>query len=183
MDPHLKQRLVGAAVLLSLAVIFLPLVLSGPPPDDGRVERREIPVQPEMDFRSRVKPLGDPQWAKPTLNAPVAYAQDAEPLRSDQVEPKSTAKSPVKHRPQPKVGLSAWSVQVGIFGSKQNAKALSDKMRTKGFDAYVDSVTVKAGKAWQVRVGPELKKSNAQAIVKKIAKQLGLKDAYVTRYP
>ncbi|AOH35041.1 SPOR domain-containing protein [Luteimonas sp. JM171] len=35
MDPRLKQRLIGAAVLVALAVIFLPMLVKGPAPDSG----------------------------------------------------------------------------------------------------------------------------------------------------
>src|SRR5690554_730151 len=35
MDSRLKQRLVGAAVLVALAVIFLPMLVKGPAPDSG----------------------------------------------------------------------------------------------------------------------------------------------------
>src|SRR5690606_1804425 len=35
MDAGLKQRLIGAAVLVALAVIFLPMLVKGPAPDSG----------------------------------------------------------------------------------------------------------------------------------------------------
>ena len=35
MDSSLKQRLVGATVLVALAVIFLPMLVKGPAPDSG----------------------------------------------------------------------------------------------------------------------------------------------------
>ena len=40
MDTALKQRLIGAVVLVALAVIFLPMLVKGPAPDsgDGRVD-------------------------------------------------------------------------------------------------------------------------------------------------
>src|SRR5690606_37665559 len=34
-EPQLKQRLIGAAVLVALAVIFLPMLVKGPAPDSG----------------------------------------------------------------------------------------------------------------------------------------------------
>ena len=35
MDTPLKQRLIGAIVLVALAVIFLPMLVKGPAPDSG----------------------------------------------------------------------------------------------------------------------------------------------------
>jgi len=50
MDPRLKQRLVGAAVLVALAVIFLPMLVKGPAPDSGvsdlSLDLPERPGQP-----------------------------------------------------------------------------------------------------------------------------------------
>ncbi len=64
-DSRLKQRLVGAAVLISLAVIFIPMMLGSrggyerlitssnvpPPPEDGRrvveIPLHEVPPRPE----------------------------------------------------------------------------------------------------------------------------------------
>ncbi|RXE43711.1 sporulation protein, partial [Xanthomonas perforans] len=35
MDTALKQRLIGAIVLVALAVIFLPMLVKGPAPSSG----------------------------------------------------------------------------------------------------------------------------------------------------
>jgi DedD protein len=47
MDQQLKQRLVGLAVIFSLAVIFVPMLLDGPGPEQTTLEV-EIPPAPEM---------------------------------------------------------------------------------------------------------------------------------------
>jgi len=61
MDKALKQRLVGASVLIALAVIVLPMLLSGRP--DGSAtepEKIELPQQPpELSFETRRYPIGD----------------------------------------------------------------------------------------------------------------------------
>lgn len=58
MDSALKQRLLGAAVLIALAAIFLPMLLSGPPPQPG--ERPDIPGLPERALETRRIPLQPP---------------------------------------------------------------------------------------------------------------------------
>ena len=61
MDIALKQRLVGASVLIALAIVVLPMLLGGRP-DDGAGESRaiEVPEQPpELDFETRRYPIGD----------------------------------------------------------------------------------------------------------------------------
>lgn len=50
MDSSLKQRLVGATVLVALAVIFLPMLVKGPAPDSGVSDvSLEIPAEPNGD--------------------------------------------------------------------------------------------------------------------------------------
>lgn len=62
MDSALKQRLIGAAVLVALAMIFLPMLLKGPDtaePDAARVPL-EMPSAPDQAFETRELPLVAP---------------------------------------------------------------------------------------------------------------------------
>lgn len=61
MDKALKQRLVGASVLIALAVVVLPMMLGGRPDGDGQdTQKIELPAQPpELDFQSRKYPVGE----------------------------------------------------------------------------------------------------------------------------
>jgi DedD protein len=70
MDSALKQRLIGAAVLIALAVIFVPMFLSGSPPKTETItENLAIPPAPEREFQTRVVPTEN---GKPAAAAPVA---------------------------------------------------------------------------------------------------------------
>ena len=61
MEPALKQRLVGAAVLVALAVIFLPMLVQGPAPDSGAADvPLAMPDAPAGDFQTRELPLVTP---------------------------------------------------------------------------------------------------------------------------
>ena len=58
MDSGLKQRLVGAAVLIALAVIFLPMLVQGPAPDSGVSDLSlHVPDAPAGDYVTRDLPL------------------------------------------------------------------------------------------------------------------------------
>ena len=48
MDTALKQRLIGAVVLVALAVIFLPMLIKGPAPDSGV---SDVPLDGARDAR------------------------------------------------------------------------------------------------------------------------------------
>ena len=76
MEPALKQRLVGAAVLIALAVIFLPMLIQGPAPESGIAE---VPLDasraPQGEFETRDLPLVAPEAAP----ADGALGMDAAP--------------------------------------------------------------------------------------------------------
>lgn len=71
MDIALKQRLVGASVLIALAVVVLPMLLGGRP-DQAEQETRkiELPPQPsELNFETRRYPIGDASATMPAASA------------------------------------------------------------------------------------------------------------------
>jgi DedD protein len=83
MDAALKQRLIGAAVLVALAVIFLPMLLGGPGPSPSRHNEvsLEIPAAPDRPLQTREIPLALPAPAvdpvRPTAADPVPDAADS----------------------------------------------------------------------------------------------------------
>ena len=61
MEPALKQRLIGAAVLVALAVIFLPMLVKGPAPESGVSDvPLELPDAPAGEYETRELPLVTP---------------------------------------------------------------------------------------------------------------------------
>jgi DedD protein len=81
MDKALKQRLVGASVLIILAVIVLPMLLSGRS-DTLQQESREIELPPkpeELSIETRRFPVGIPDKpVQDTLPDPVEEEPDEE---------------------------------------------------------------------------------------------------------
>ena len=74
MDTKLKQRLIGGAVLIALAVIFLPMLVHGPAPDSGVGDvSTRVPDAPAGKFETRELPLG-PAAGQAALPAPAASA-------------------------------------------------------------------------------------------------------------
>ena len=75
MDKALKQRLVGASVLIALAVIVLPMLLGGRP-EGGTVEPKKIAIPeqpPELSFETRRYPIGE----TPEKNQPESQGDEA----------------------------------------------------------------------------------------------------------
>src|SRR4051812_4875596 len=75
MDLSLKQRLLGAIVLIALAVIFVPMLLSGPAPQQGsETVNLAIPPAPDREFQNRVLPV-DPAQQAAKSDAPVTTSE------------------------------------------------------------------------------------------------------------
>jgi DedD protein len=77
MDKALKQRLVGASVLIALAVIVLPMLLGGPA-DTGQQPSQtiELPSTPEgVNFETRRFPLAD-ETAGPAGRSPSVQQEE-----------------------------------------------------------------------------------------------------------
>ncbi len=75
MDPALKQRLLGAAVLVALAIIFLPMLFDGPaaPPPPASQLPLDVPAAPDRPLQTREIPIALPSRL-PSADAPIAPA-------------------------------------------------------------------------------------------------------------
>ena len=100
MDSPLKQRLIGAAVLAALAIIFLPMLLKGPDvkaPDATEVPL-DMPASPDQKFETRELPLSEPSTDTPdggVLGMDTAPATEAVPDSGAQATVPVTASEPV----------------------------------------------------------------------------------------
>lgn len=97
MDKALKQRMVGAVVLIALGVIFIPMLLDGGSGEDGsRSVELDIPAAPDREYRSRRLPL-DESGGGPAGDSQGQVAREPE---SDGTQPDASA-SPAPARQEP----------------------------------------------------------------------------------
>ena len=89
-----------------------------------------------------------------------------------------TATAPPKER----MNVTAWVIQLGTFSSEQNALALRDQLRAKGYTAFVEKIKSGDNQLFRVRVGPELERARADAMRDKLEKETKQR-GIVTRYP
>lgn len=201
MHQRLKERLVGAAVLVVIAVIFIPMLLTGPI-DSGSITKTNIPERPTEKFNSKLIPLTDS--LKPVTeiketdtmdavidekrlisDATLNKSQDNIPAKTESNGDTSiVGKKPVQEKivKDKQVGLTAWVVQLGSFSSKVNADKLNLNLRKSGFPAFVEPLIKKGETSYRVRVGPELLRADADALLKKIKTKMKL-DGIVLNYP
>jgi cell division septation protein DedD len=188
MDPGMKQRLIGAAVLVALAVIFLPMLVQGPAPDSGvsdvplsmpdapagNYETRDLPLvtpgtAPEggaLGMSSSTPPAADgaPLPATDTAN-PVATpsSSTAVPLDDDaatRVEPLPAASGEMF--PAPTAG-GDYAVHFGSFSSSAAADKVVGSLRASQLPGYREQGLVDGKPVWRVRIGPYASRADAEA--------------------
>lgn len=200
LDKGLKQRVVGALVLLALAVIFLPMLFSRE--DEMRQVVVEAPVMPKPPAMPSVEvqptevpePQADdvdaapqPEVA-PTPSAPIASApapvQPAQP-----VAPAPKPAAPVQQAaqasavPAPAQRLDAsnlpvsWSVQLASLSNRARADELQKSLRSQGYNAYVRSFDGMN----RVFVGPVVERAEADRLRDQLGKQQKL-NGFVVRF-
>lgn len=76
MDNQVKQRVIGAVVLVALAVIFVPMLLEKPDSDLGPVGSN-LPEQPDQTVQDRIEPLTLPE--PPAEEEPAQVVLDQAP--------------------------------------------------------------------------------------------------------
>jgi len=166
--------------------------LADPPPLPGLAEAPE--ETPEPTPATPVRPAAEtepvsPEEAEPTAmdEAPVAEESSPQPGREAATEappvaPVAVAPPASAAKPTPRVGISAWAVQVASFSSQQNAENLLQRLRADKFPAFIEFAAVGGRSLYRVRIGPEVDRKRAEQMAQEIRQQHALK-ANVVRYP
>ena len=201
-ESKLKQRIVGALVLIALAVIFLPMLLKQEDPARKVVVEAPpmpaIPEQPQYPVTEVAvpEPVLDDEWngaviteQSPSIDsastAPVAVVPaPAASVVAQPVQPVVT--QPVSKKPEQPVIAPAidknnlpisWSVQLASLTNQANAEALRDTYRNKQYNAYVRS----SDGVHRVLIGPLIKETDAQSMCKSL-KTREKQECFVVRY-
>jgi DedD protein len=183
-----RRRLIGAATIGLLGIVFLPMIFDGEPKrssSGSTLKKQEISVQ--VPAKEGLPPLQAP------VSVPVTPVVTAPPAAE---RPKDTPRDPVKIVAEPatakpeatpvpsKVDKSApvtkaavavadavkkgFAVQLGVFADAENAKQTIAKMKDAKLAVYSDSIPIKSGSATRVRVGPFATREKADSALAEI---------------
>lgn len=174
MEQQLKQRIVGAAMLISFAVIFVPMIFEGQSEHvDASISKTNIPDFPKKQFESGILPLPDNEEIERKLKT-MERPPVIEPLTIKSWENTALSQPSADVQSISKIA-PAWVIQVGSFGQKNNADMFAKKLKTSGFPAFVESINEKEVMIHRVWVGPELDRARANLSKTKIEKTFKLK--------
>jgi DedD protein len=195
MEVRVRERLIGALVLVAIVVLVVPAILTGrgsapagksadPPAQPAR--RVEMPagdMAPVQEEQILVpEPVADTpaQEAEEKAVAPVAPAagpreaqpraaetKPAEPARRNTPEP-----APAASATAPAAGMQApaWAVQLGAFSNRAKAEQLVAELRKRRYAAFVLEYRASGQVLYRVRVGPEQDRARAEEIAARLAK-------------
>jgi DedD protein len=166
-DEGLKKRLIGATVLVSLVVIFVPMLLEKGPVVSTTIDESNIPPPPEVDFSSQVMPLEEPvpeaaETPPVADTAPLGTIERSEPAAETPAPKPAEEAAPAADL---LVGLSAWVVQLGSFSSHENADRVATDLKAKKFPAFVEPTEINGKQLFRVLVGPEIDHKRAEQML------------------
>jgi DedD protein len=188
LDTALKHRLTGAVILVLLAVLLLPELLTG----SGRSARpasqsstdvaggeRRLDIDLTESARTAPAPAAAADSAPPvTLPVPAvtepppsvapADPSPADPAPANPVAAEVSPPPPQSASTQP--ASEAYFVQLGVFVNRASATNLQRKLRDGKFAVVVEEIQRSGKTLFRVRVGPEPDRAAANTLLERLAK-------------
>lgn len=186
MERSLKERIIGAIVLVIFVVLVVPIFLDGPP-EDGEVvsERVLLPGQEDQNIKTVIldRERTEPMPVNNAVEAPGGQtATPAEP-ETEEPKPQVIQEEPparVEQKPAPEVekvspppvvsSSGMWAVQLGSFSNKENAEKLAADLRKQGYAAFLSQLKTSSGQLHRVRIGPQKDRPTAEDTAAKLLK-------------
>lgn len=201
MDNLVKQRLVGALILVALGVVFWPIIFVARD-GDTRELRVAVPEAPPVDLsplpapdsaalrrapRAQARAQGAEQGPAPELfdsDPHVPEPLPALPARADTPPPVSL--EPARETLQaPAIdadGLPiAYALQVATIGQRERAEALRDELLKAGYKGYLQRLRRDDRTLYRVLVGPRYQRDDL-APVKEAVDRTWRVESLIIRY-
>lgn len=195
MDRALKERIIGAIVLVLFVVLVVPVFLDGPS-NSGEVISEQVPLpgqsgeenqtiilnrdrtEPVPVASSNNPPAAEPQESQEQQERPVSSTTPAPAPRREvepeqKPEPEPAQKAPevvVAAVAEPASSTGMWAVQLGSFSDQDNAEKLATELKKLGFVAFRSQLSTSSGELHRVRVGPQKDRESAEAVAGQLAK-------------
>ena len=171
-------------VLVSLAVIFIPIILEGPD-DEWSPRTQGMPEPPQIAWPAEGEaelPLPDREPGPPQPVSPPGDAEPVEPAPVADIAPVAPAEpatAPPAPTPPPSsppaAAAGTWAIQVGRFSESLNAQGLRDRLKKAGYAAFVEQEKTDSGESWRVLVGPLKTRADAEKVRDELAARRQLK--------
>ena len=187
MERALKERIIGAIVLVIFVVLVVPIFLDGPP-EDGEIvsERVLLPGQKDQNNKTVVlergrsepipvasEPGSDTEKPEQSPAEPEVTQPTPEPIPQQEIarEEQDPAPQPRTEPAKPAASSTGmWAVQLGSYSNKENAEKLAADLRKQGYAAFLSQWQTSAGELHRVRIGPQKDRASAEAMAARLLK-------------
>ena len=183
-----KQRVVGTIVIVSLALIFLPIIFDGQGSHQTQIASR-IPEQPVVPI------LPEPQQSRPVIISDAdlvaietkpeseLVTKNIEESISDPIEVSASESAFTRDIPtlNPAGLPNGWSIRLGSFSEASNASDLMQRLQTAGYKAYIRDIDSEQAELTGVFVGPWLERALVNDYIDQLWDEFQL-EGMVVRY-
>ena len=199
MNQGAKQRIVGTAVLLALALIFLPIIFDGEGSYQAPVSSRipEAPIISILPEPTQSRPIivGNVETIEPKAPETVSLIEEVAELVEEPSaaiatqetvnDVEITESGPIFSREVPQLsdaGLpQGWVVRLGSFSDSENASNLVTRLQDAGYKAYSRVMRSSQEALTGVFVGPWLDRGQVNEYQQKLQEEFNLA-GLVVRY-
>jgi DedD protein len=190
MDRRVKERLLGASILVAIVVLVVPELLSGPKPAAAPPAPNATAPEPirnvTVDLATSKAPAtseAEPPVAAPPPTAGAASGAESDSPGGPAASAQSTATpstaasphaaaAPVETPAPSPISAGRWAVQLGSFANRGNADNFVQQLKAQGLAASVSSGGAGQSLRYRVRIGPLADREAADRTAAKL-KSLG----------
>jgi DedD protein len=188
MEVRVRERLIGALVLVAIVVLVVPAILKGrdpgPAPPLGQPPTRQVEIPLGGETPSAPEQVLVPEPDLPEVGpAPKQVPPRAEASQDDQPPPpparppppeprNTTVQKPAAAQPVPAAPASAtaWAVQIGAFSNRAKAEQQVAELKKRRYAAFMLEYRASGQVLYRVRVGPEQDRARAEEIAARLTK-------------
>ncbi len=168
MDQKLKERLLGAVIIVSVFIFFLPMLFKQNSVNLSELNS-EVEAQIGVDRVVLEEQLKALELEKEYLtSAPTVVEKPKVPKAAVPILATESAKK--------------WVLRMGVFSNPSNAKLLEENLSAKGYPSYSEMDTSKGAKIIRVFVGPKKSESEIKRIADQIKQDLKMQ-GMIMQYP
>ncbi len=153
----LKERIIGAIILVLFIVLVVPVFLDGPS-KNGEIVSEHVSLPGQSGEQNRTVVLKRDR----TEPVPAAILDKASTeLKRD------TAPAQIAAATSP---TGMWAVQLGSFSERENAERLAVELKELKFAAFLSQSPSESGNFHRVRIGPLKDRASADAMAERLQK-------------
>lgn len=183
MNDGLKQRIIGALVLVALGIIFVPVIF-----DKERIvpvdRTTQVPPEPDIVAIPLPEPPVPPREPQEEIAQPIDgefRIENDEPEAEQKDDVEEQVKNSPKSLTQSEPSLQAWVLQIASYKNSQRAEELRDTLISQGQQAFVKDVSTSAGTRTRLYIGPTINKTDLEKIKVDIDRRYGV-DSIISKF-